>query len=315
MACRILCQNTISNDDITLVDALLLQFCRRVERMYGESAITPNMHLHGHLSYVLKDYGPVQEFWLFSYERYNGILGRQPTNNKLIEPQLMKRFLHDNFACSFTFPSEFEDDFSSICSFHDQRACGSALHTITPTPDDLYCLPTHSTRDTFCAGDQSLISLLYQRLHHTTNHVSVNSIFKKYSSIEIRGKCYNTDRLSIALVKWDNDLFLDQPTIFEESLIHSDCRPVKVHYFAKVSLCIGDYDNTGDSIVLAFVSWYFPHTCRYVLGKPVQAWNPSMFEAHGVYCFVPVHLFMARCAHCVKVVESDSLLLVVPLVQ
>ena len=72
-----------------LADALLL-------RMYGEAVITPNMHLHGHLRDVLKDYGPVQEFWLFSYEHYNGTIGHQPTNNKLIEPQLMKRFLHDS---------------------------------------------------------------------------------------------------------------------------------------------------------------------------------------------------------------------------
>lgn len=96
LACRILCKSILSLDDLALADALLLQFCRRVERMYGETAITPNMHLRGHFRDVLKDYGPVQEFWLFSYECYNGILGRQPTNNKLIEPQLMKRFLHDS---------------------------------------------------------------------------------------------------------------------------------------------------------------------------------------------------------------------------
>ena len=40
-----------------------------------------------------------------------------------------------------------------------------------------------------------------------------------------------------------------------------------------------------------------------------------MFEAHGVYSFVPIHLFVTRCAYCVKVVESESLLLVVPLVE
>ena len=89
-------------------------------------------------------------------------------------------------------------------------------------------------------------------------------------------------------------------------------------YFAKVSLCVGNDNSTSglyDSIVLAVVSWYFPHTHRHVLGKPVQAWNHSMYEAHGVHCFVPIHLFVARCAHCVRVVEGDSLLLVVPLVQ
>ena len=39
-----------------------------------------------------------------------------------------------------------------------------------------------------------------------------------------------------------------------------------------------------------------------------------MYEPHDVYCFVPVNLFVARCADCVKVVESESLLLV-PLVE
>ena len=182
-----------------------------------------------------------------------------------------------------------------------------------------YHLPTRSTRGTLCAQDQTLISLLYQRLHQTTYHISVNAIFQKYSSIEIRGKRYNTGWQSIALVKWDNDLFLDQPTISEETLHHnSNCRPVKVHYFAKVSFCIGDHTSSSDSqgsILLSVVSWYFPHTCRHVLGKPVEVWNPSMFEAHGVYSFVPVHLFVARCAYCVKVVESESLLLVVSLVE
>lgn len=32
------------------------------------------MHLHGHLKDVILDYGPVQEFWCFPFERYNMIL-------------------------------------------------------------------------------------------------------------------------------------------------------------------------------------------------------------------------------------------------
>jgi len=144
----------------------------------------------------------------------------------------MKRFLQDNLAYSFSFPSEFEQDFTSTCQFHDQRICGSTLCTISPTPDELYHLSTWSTRGTLCAGDQTLILLLYQRLHQTTYNVSVNAIFQKYASIEIRGKRCNTDRQSIALVKWDKDPFLDQPTISEETLHHnSNCRPVKEHYF------------------------------------------------------------------------------------
>ena len=79
-----------------------MKFCKRVEHMYGEEIITPNMHMHGHLKELILDYGPMQEFWLYSFERYNGILGKQPTNNKAIEPQLMQRFLRDDMAHSLS---------------------------------------------------------------------------------------------------------------------------------------------------------------------------------------------------------------------
>ena len=57
--------------------------------LYGNRAITPNMHLHCHIAECVKDFGPIYGFWLFSFERYNGILGSYPTNetlqNKLCE--------------------------------------------------------------------------------------------------------------------------------------------------------------------------------------------------------------------------------------
>ena len=99
-ACRILCRHSPTITEITLADSLLLQFCKRLERIYGESVITPNMHLHGHLRDVILDYGSVQEYWCSSFERYNGILGKQPTNHRAIDPQLLRQFLFDNFSSS-----------------------------------------------------------------------------------------------------------------------------------------------------------------------------------------------------------------------
>ena len=85
LECHILCKHTISLDDIQLADALLLAFCRKVQDLYGKQKITPNMHIHSHLNEVLLDYGAVHSFWLFCYERFNGILGNQPTNNRAVE--------------------------------------------------------------------------------------------------------------------------------------------------------------------------------------------------------------------------------------
>ena len=77
LACRIICKRNLVLADVNLCDALLMAFCRTVEVLYGPSAITPNMHMHGHIKEIIRDFGPVYAFWLFSYERYNGILGHQ----------------------------------------------------------------------------------------------------------------------------------------------------------------------------------------------------------------------------------------------
>ena len=46
LAAHLLYKPSISLNDVTLADALLLQFCKRGQRMYGPNVITRNMHLH-----------------------------------------------------------------------------------------------------------------------------------------------------------------------------------------------------------------------------------------------------------------------------
>lgn len=71
-----------------------MEFCKKKnETLYGEQFVTPNMHLNYHLYDFILDFGPIYSFWLFSFERENGILGSYKTNKKSIEIQLMNRFL------------------------------------------------------------------------------------------------------------------------------------------------------------------------------------------------------------------------------
>ena len=53
--------------------------------------VTPNMHLHSHLVNCMLDYGLVNNFWLFSFERFNGVLGDFKTNQRAVELQLMRK--------------------------------------------------------------------------------------------------------------------------------------------------------------------------------------------------------------------------------
>ena len=119
---QIICKKSISVMTIKLADALLLQFCRKCERMYGNNIITPNMHFHTHLSDCILDYGPLHAFWLFPFKRYNGLLGQQLNNNRSIEVQLMNHFVKDN-TCIDLF-SEYREEFSSLF-LHDQQQYGS----------------------------------------------------------------------------------------------------------------------------------------------------------------------------------------------
>ena len=73
--------------------------------------MTPNMHLHGHLTECIQDYGPTFGFWLYSFEWYNGMLGKFPNNQKHIEIQLMKRFETEMQLHTLPLPQMFHDKF------------------------------------------------------------------------------------------------------------------------------------------------------------------------------------------------------------
>ena len=91
-ACKIYCSSVITVNDIDQAHSLMKRFFITAESLYGPKFLTLNAHLHLHLEKCYKDYGPCYGFWLFSFERYNGILGKYHTNNISIELQLMRRF-------------------------------------------------------------------------------------------------------------------------------------------------------------------------------------------------------------------------------
>jgi len=94
-ACRIYCSYVITLVDIDKASELMSEFFRTAERLYGPTFLTFNTHLHLHLPQCFKDYGPCYGFWLFSFERYNGILGKYHTNQLSIEMQLMRKFINN----------------------------------------------------------------------------------------------------------------------------------------------------------------------------------------------------------------------------
>ena len=75
IACKLLCRTFVTVSDVMEADSLLKTFCVKFEKLYGAERVSPNMHMHNHLCECVLDFGPVYACWLFSFERYNGIMG------------------------------------------------------------------------------------------------------------------------------------------------------------------------------------------------------------------------------------------------
>lgn len=125
--CSLFSAPMITTDDIEKAASLATKFGEAFEALYGGHKVTPNMHLHTHIADCILDYGPVYSFWLYSFERYNGILGSYTTNQKSIEIQVMRKFLNDmqvkTMATSLALSDEYKDIFSSF--FVGEQGCRS----------------------------------------------------------------------------------------------------------------------------------------------------------------------------------------------
>ena len=130
-------QHELTQVDIQIADAMLLRFCSKFEVLFGTNHVTPNMHLHGHIKECITDYGPLRSFCLFAFERYNGLLGSQPTNNMNIEPpQLMRKFIRESEIGTVFLPQEYTSYLSHLLP-HVGVKDGLLRLAAKPMPDSL----------------------------------------------------------------------------------------------------------------------------------------------------------------------------------
>ena len=113
MSCVLFCTSVITEGKARLAHTYIIQFCKGFEKLYGSEKVTPNMHLHTHTLDCILDYGPVYSFWLFSFERYNGLLGDYITNQRSPEIQLRK-FIGDQLVKEIPLSKLFEVNFKPI---------------------------------------------------------------------------------------------------------------------------------------------------------------------------------------------------------
>ncbi|OAD66766.1 hypothetical protein PHYBLDRAFT_152036 [Phycomyces blakesleeanus NRRL 1555(-)] len=101
-ACCVLVKLSISFIEIDQVHRYLQEFCQSCEDTYEPKVLTYNMHLHLHLHDKICDFGPVYDYWLFGFERYNSLLKNNKTNRKdRFETTYMTKFTADAYKADY----------------------------------------------------------------------------------------------------------------------------------------------------------------------------------------------------------------------
>ena len=121
-AVSLLCSRQITLQEVDKADALLMEFCERFAVLYnGKENYTINLHLHGHLKDCILDFGPVYSFWLFAFERLNGILGSYQTNCHDISLQLMRHFMSSTLHGVHNWPDEYRKQLAPLVVPHQYQ--------------------------------------------------------------------------------------------------------------------------------------------------------------------------------------------------
>ena len=302
MGCFYLCRRSITDVDSKIADLLLMKFCKEVEELYGKEAITPNMHLHGHLIECINDYGSVYGFWCFSYERYNGILGNFPNNKRKIAAQLMKRFIYECESHNQQLPEMFRERFGDIMLFEASRSeihqHNIHNHRLLTDCTALNLNPSFQPPRTYKTNvlghdDYNNLKETYSYLYHcNVQDEQMTHSIKIYKNLWLYGQLVSSVKnpqsrhSAYIMAGWSNsDGTIDT---------NNEIRPGKALYYISHNFKVSD---TYIEHVFAVVAWFAEHPNKLHYGKPLEVWNKH-FIADGPSTFLPIHKIHRRCIAC-----------------
>ena len=306
LACKYLCQPCISKTDLLIADRKLLDFLKAYERINGRLSIMPNMHLHMHLRESVQNYGSVYGFWLFSFERFNGILGAYQTNGREIEVQIMRKFTTSGILANIRYclPVEYEDCFLELC--HNIL---SAANTVVDLPNSLNLTMAASGTITgkeniwnnlsavsipssykVCSLDTDskvLLKQVYTVLYPKAS-LKLATLFKKYGSISVCRETYGSRlasrerNFSRIMASWCGSDGIINP---------GKPRPGVVKYYILHSVKVGHQQLEH---MFAITDWLKPAEGDLGYANPLSVWQAKQYEPAGPTIFLPVQRIHSR---------------------
>ena len=181
------------------------------------------MHLHTHIIECIIDYGPMYSFWLYSFERMNGVLGSVNTNQRSVEIQLMRKMTQCQTIAIFERPELYSEIFGQAFEYDEtdktikNHNAGEVLQLLalsSEQPSDYKAW--FEPFDLKFIGSRQNVHLTDHKVEHlrqalqTFSNVdpfSVSGSCHKYKNIEIFGEKYGSSdsrlsRSSVVLASW-----------------------------------------------------------------------------------------------------------------
>ena len=337
--CLLFCTPTITLNDVKEANAIATKFGKEFEALYGKQRVTPNMHLHTHLAECILDYGPVYSFWLYSFERYNGILGSYHTNQKSIEIQVMRKFLdHMHIRTVASNDHVVDDHMEFFRIFFTNNIRGSFKETICTTIENhfnstchsLLTLPIEEVKPnmlyTYQLNTCTLVPPFKRRLFdsdslrylkeayvHFLPDIDVDSIaasYELYCAISLWG-----DRLGSEHSRLEKSSYIQAYWASRNGYICKVCYDLYIgrveYYFRQCIVVKGEQIN----VIMASVKWFCHHHNRHAFGSPVEVCSSSLHVPFGPASFLPVHRIKNMCVVCPVVLAGETVLAVTPLTR
>lgn len=311
-ACHLYCRRKITSQELADADLLLESFCKGFEQLYGKERCNINLHLHGHLRECVLDYGPVYSFWLFSFERLNGIMESFSTNCRDVSLQLMRRFESVHQSGIAMWPEEFREDFAPLLDktkYNKGSLMQSFLEFTDPLiPSAKICALPPLTESSFEPHHFNELRRMF-RCSNLLSHedYTISPLFSKCTAIKV-GDYILSSRKS---------RFVTCSHVMAMQLHRPDVSLAELQYFLKCNLSVTvDGKSSCQSFWLAVASFYYPHACKAWFGQPTEVWSAvTSPDSH----FLPLSYIKSRVAYSKQMynfgspIGTDSILVVTPL--
>ena len=273
-------------------------------------------------------YGSIYGFWLFSFERYNGILGSYHTNNKTVEIQIMRKFMTSGILANmqYNLPEDYSNFFLFSCKAQiDSKgifgetvvnsqlmmASSGPLHGKESVWTDFTSIRFESSYKlgSLDQGELNTLRSVYITMYPTVTEASLAlaTLYKKYKSLAVCGERYGSTASSRLcpyariIASWCGDNGVINPGIMRAGIIR---------YFMVHSVEI-----KGKQAIHTFavVNWLKSSEQDLGFGNPLSVWLPNNIEHGGPAVFLPVQRIHSKFLFVDKLYSGQRYLICSPI--